>query len=457
MNSLDKIAVELEGVVLGSLLQDAANIDRWKLQDGDFAEPLHAEMFQAITAAYRDGKPLNALTLGALMTAQPAIGDCTVPEYVRKIFAGSVANASYGDHIALKEIGNRRRLASVGEQLTWSANAPGQSIDDAAGEAIRQLDSVLSIQRSKKTKTTIGQANREMLESLERDNGTSRLPTGLRSVDDVLGGWHRGQFAIIAGRPGMGKSMVALSLALRSASKSCGSMLFSLEMTNQEIASRALSDLSFAQSDPIPYRRAATGSMTAEQKARWAETAARYETMPLVIDDQRALTISEIASRARAQAAEFERDGGSLDVVYVDHLGLVRPSDRYRGSKVQEVGEISDGLATLAKDLDVAVVALSQLNRGTEGRDNKRPTLADLRNSGDLEQDAHVVAFCYRESYYLERMKCDAGSQEELERQSRLDMCRNTIELLIAKNRNGPTETIMMFCEPACNAVRDLK
>jgi replicative DNA helicase len=134
----------------------------------------------------------------------------------------------------------------------------------------------------------------------------------------------------------------------------------------------------------------------------------------------------------------------------------VKPSGRYAGNKVQEVGEISDGLCSLAKEQDVAVLALHQLNRGTEGRENKRPTLADLRNSGDLEQDADVVCFAYRESYYLERMKYDAGSQNELQREAALEGCRNTLELLIAKNRNGPTTTVTLYCDMACNVVRDL-
>jgi replicative DNA helicase len=152
----------------------------------------------------------------------------------------------------------------------------------------------------------------------------------------------------------------------------------------------------------------------------------------------------------------MERAGQSLDLVVVDHLGLIRPSGRYAGNKVQEVGEVSDALATLAKDQNVAVLALHQLNRGTEGRENKRPTLADLRNSGDLEQDADLVCFAYRQSYYLERMKCDPGSQAELQRQTELEACRNTLDILIAKNRNGPTDTVTLFCDMASNVIRDL-
>ena len=214
--------------------------------------------------------------------------------------------------------------------------------------------------------------------------------------------------------------------------------------------------LSWSAERRIAYADAMAGRLSDMDLHLWAQTAIAYKALPLTIDDQRGLTMAEIAARTRAEAQRMERAGKRLGLVVVDHLGLVKPSGRYAGNKVNEVGEISDGLATLAKDQDVAVLALHQLNRGTEGRENKRPTLADLRNSGDLEQDADVVCFAYRESYYLERMKHDPGSQNEVQREASLEACRNTLELLIAKNRNGPTTTVTLFCDMACNVVRNL-
>ena len=184
--------------------------------------------------------------------------------------------------------------------------------------------------------------------------------------------------------------------------------------------------------------------------------AARWSQLPLTIDDQRGLTMAEIAARTRAEGQRFEGAGKRLGLVIVDHLGLIKPSGRYAGNKVQEVAEVSDALATLAKAQDVAVLALHQLNRATEARDNKRPTLADLRNSGDLEQDADVVCFAYREAYYLERQKGADGSAQGSQRQLDLDACRNTLEILIAKNRNGPTSAVSLYCDMASNVVRDL-
>jgi len=253
----------------------------------------------------------------------------------------------------------------------------------------------------------------------------------------------------------MGKSTVISSAMLRTAKAGHGVLMFSLEMSTSSLASRCLSDLSWSSSRSIPYADAMSGRMSERDADVWGGVAARFATLPLVIDDQRGLTMAEIAARTRAEAQRMERNGTRLGLVVVDHLGLVKPSGRYAGNKVQEVGEVSDALATLAKDQDVAVVALHQLNRGTEGRENKRPTLADLRNSGDLEQDADLVCFAYREAYYLERMKCDPGSTAEMDRETRLRDCQNVLELLIAKNRNGPTQTVPLFCDMACNVIRD--
>jgi replicative DNA helicase len=456
--NLEQASVELEGIVLGWLLQSPSYLDTWQLTADDFSEPLHADMFEAIRQAYAGGTPHTVLTLAAQLEASdPITKDCTVPEYVRRIYSGAITNGTQAEHIALKEIANRRRLSTVGESMIWAAKQHDITIEAVAGDAITQLDQVLTIARGKRSRRTIGEAMEAAIETLSGDASDRRIPTGLATLDRMLGGWHRGQFVILAGRPGMGKSMISASTALRTSSKGAGVMMFSLEMSSEEIAMRSLSDLTYTRDTPIPYQRGMSADLTENEVRRWMKAKADYQALPFVIDDKRGLSIAEIASRAREQAALFERSGQRLDLLVVDHLGLVRPSNRYSGNKVAEIGEISDGMATLAKDLDCAVMALSQLNRQVEQRENKRPTLGDLRNSGDLEQDANVVAFAYRPAYYLERMRCDAGTQEEIERQTNLEACRNSVELMIAKNRNGPTDVITLFCDPSCNAVRDLR
>jgi replicative DNA helicase len=454
METIEKQSFEVEQTVIGMILQDSSRLDVWGIASEDFAEPLHAELFEAIQDAHRSGKPHNPVTLCAFMQGAPAIrDDLTVPEYIRGVFSASFRNAVPDMHTMLKDFANRRRVNAIGQQLIWAASETRQSLASAIADGISQLDTARVVGGEKKTKAEFGAAMAKALDDIANDNGTNRLPIGVASLDQALGGWYRGQFVILAGRPGMGKSMLAQSLVLKSAQKSAGVMMFSLEMTIDELAKRGMSDLSYTADDPIPYRNASRG-MDERHFDRWSRAAAEYARLPLVIDDKRGLTISEISARARAQKNEWECVGGSLDIVVVDHLGLIRPSDRYKSNKVAEVGEISDGLATMAKELDVCVIALSQLNRGTEGRENKRPSLADLRNSGDLEQDAHVVVFAYREAYYLERLKFDDGSQQEMDRRVMLDAKRNSIEFLISKNRNGPTETVNLFCDPSCNVIR---
>ena len=454
METVEQQAIEVEQTVIGMLIQDSSRLEIWRLSSEDFAEPLHAELFEAIQAAHNAGTPHNIVSICALMTGAPPITDgLTVPEYIRGIFTASFQNSLPGMHVMLKDFANRRRVTLIGQNLIWAAAETRQSLLEAISDGISQLDTARVVGGAKKTKIDFGQAMAKSLEAMTKDNGTSRLPIGIASLDQALGGWHRGQFVIIAGRPGMGKSMIAQSLMLRSAQRAAGVMMFSLEMTIDELAKRGMADLSYTPEDPIPYQNASSG-MADRHFESWSRAAAEYARLPLIIDDQRGLTISEIFARARAQKNEWEAVGGSLDIVVVDHLGLIKPSDRYKSNKVAEVGEVSDGLATMAKELDVCVVALSQLNRGTEGRENKRPSLADLRNSGDLEQDAHVVVFAYREAYYLERMQYDAGTQQEIDRQIRLEHCRNRVEFLISKNRNGPTDMVPLFCDPSCNVIR---
>jgi replicative DNA helicase len=188
---------------------------------------------------------------------------------------------------------------------------------------------------------------------------------------------------------------------------------------------------------------------------RLREAAARFKKLPIKIDDQAQLTVSEIGVRARRYAAELERVGKRLDLVIVDHLGIAKPSTRYAGNKTNETGEISGALAALAKQLNCHVIAACQLNRDVEGRDVKRPQLSDLRNSGDIEQDGHIVTFLYRPAYYLERAKHD-DPDKEAARIASLAVLENNLEFIVAKNRNGPIGTVECFVDIANNAVRNL-
>lgn len=450
--------IDLEQAILGAVLFRNSTLDRLgNLAPDDFYEPLHQQLFAAMQEQWRTLKAVNIASLRALTVQVPEITDrLSTAQYLQRLV--EIGDSSNIEALAelQRDVSSRRKLVQVAVQMDAAARDPGCNATETANLAVSAVDDILAAARIKRTWKTAGEAFRNVLDNLQRDTSADRIATGFRSLDVVTGGWKRKEFAILAGRPSMGKSTVALSSLVRTAQSGVGVVLFSLEMSEEALSMRCLSDLAWSRDIVVPYADVMAQRLTPQQEERLGVVTAHYEMLPLIVDDQRGLTVAEIAARARAYGQKMERDGQRLGLVVVDHLGLIKPSGRYAGNKVQEVGEVSDALATLAKDQNVAVLALHQLNRGTEGRENKRPTLADLRNSGDLEQDADLVCFAYRQSYYLERAKCDPGSQQEVQRLTELDACRNTLDILIAKNRNGPTESVTLFCDMASNVVRDL-
>lgn len=283
---------------------------------------------------------------------------------------------------------------------------------------------------------------------------------GSHALANVIGGWRRGRFYVLAARPGMGKTTAALSWLLRTAKQGHGVMLFSLEMGRDELVEIALCDMVYDRRNRIEYRDISSSAVMRDGFTQRFEAvsmaAERLAGMPFMISDRAGLTIAEIRSQAQQYAQRLAADGRRLDVICIDHLNLIRASDRYSGSKTAETEEISMALKQLAKDLQCAVLCLCQLNRAVEGRDEKRPSLSDLRWSGAIEQDADVVMFVYRESYYLERAKHD-DLAEENDRLSRLGQVRNRLELLFGKHRGGPCPALEFYCDMGCGAVRDME
>ena len=453
-------SIEAEQALLGAILLDNTVLERIAgiVSAEDFSESIHAHVFAAAQRMHSDSELVSPITLRPHVEGL-TIDDKPVWQYLGRVAAGAptIANATaYAETV--RDQATRRKLFVLGEDLMAVAGNPGMTTGHIASEAVTALDYVLGLARAKSRKPVpLGEAMSDLLDQVLNDDGSSRITTGLRDLDKALcGGWRRKQYAILAGRPSMGKTTVATSAMLRTAKAGHGVLMLSLEMPTEEVTARAMTDLAYSSTRKIAYNEFRAGKLTDGDMAQMGQAGATFRKLPLVIDDQRGLTIAEIGARIRSQAQRFEKAGIKLGLVVIDHLGFIRASDRYRGNRVHEVTEISSGLGQIAKEQDIALLVLCQLNRGTESRENKRPTLADLRDSGSLEQDADVVIFTFRESYYLERMRCDAGSQAELQRQTELDACRNTLELLISKNRNGPTTTVTLYCDMGSNALRDL-
>jgi len=252
----------------------------------------------------------------------------------------------------------------------------------------------------------------------------------------------------------MGKTAVGVSIAKAVAQAGIPSLFFSLEMGAPSLAFRVLADLCFEHHNPLEYFKIAKGELSTEQAQRVVDAQRQLRSLPLDIDQQDGLTISQIAARARKRNLQLARKGQRLGAIFVDHLHLVRPSSRYSGNRVGEITEISGSLKSLAKELDVAVIALAQLNRTVETRDVKRPTLADLRDSGSIEQDADTIVFLFRESYYL-RDPISNNQAEEDKRIGRLMQVEHDLEANIAKQRSGPVGTVRLFCNIGANAIRN--
>tara|TARA_B100001996_G_scaffold50080_1_gene35870 strand:- start:3331 stop:4215 length:885 start_codon:yes stop_codon:yes gene_type:complete len=286
----------------------------------------------------------------------------------------------------------------------------------------------------------------------KNDEGIVGVPTGLTDIDDRLGGLHKSDLLIIAGRPSMGKTALATNIAFNAAKKiqddgrKSSIAFFSLEMSSEQLSTRILAEQSRIKSNDI--RR---GKISEEQFDKFIETSKNVSELPLYIDETPAISIAALSNRAR----RIKRLYG-LDMVVVDYIQLMRASN-FKEGRVQEISEITQGLKALAKELSVPVLALSQLSRAVEQRDLKKPQLSDLRESGSIEQDADVVMFVYREAYYLEKQEPRPATVEHAEWQAKMNEVSNLAEIIIGKQRHGPTGNIMLEFEAMFTKFKDIQ
>ena len=285
----------------------------------------------------------------------------------------------------------------------------------------------------------------------KNDQGIVGVPSGLTDLDDRLGGLHKQDLIIIAGRPSMGKTALATNIAFNASlnikknNLKTSVAFFSLEMSSEQLSTRILAEQSRIKSNDI--RR---GKINQDDFERFIESSKNLEMLPLHIDDTPAITISALSNRAR----RLKRKEG-LDLIVIDYIQLMKSSGYRNEGRVLEIAEITQGLKALAKELDVPVLALSQLSRQVEQREDKKPQLSDLRESGSIEQDADVVMFVFREQYYLEKQEPKLGTAEHVEWQEKMDQIHNQAEIIIGKQRHGPTGVIKLEFESAFTKFKD--
>ncbi|MET4487277.1 DnaB-like helicase C-terminal domain-containing protein [Bradyrhizobium sp. LA7.1] len=459
-------SVELEQELLGSILINSQSLDiiSREVSADDFSESLHAQLFETfISIRDANGVITPSLVIAAMGRDAGAslVEGTTLSQYVARLAANAaIISAVQAYARQIREFSNRRKILTLAGSMSIDIEA-NQSAAGIAAAGIEALDEIAAQSTAGATaQVSLREANEKSLVrmqfGMQNPGHLAGLSWGLDSLDNKTGGLKRGELFILAGRPSMGKTALAICIARNVASGGDPVFLSSLEMGEVSVSDRSLADAAYERGQPIPYYAIANGTLVNREAERVIEAARAQRDWPLKIDPAPGLTVSQIAGRARRYSQTLARQGKRLGLLVVDHMHIVTPSNRYSGARVNEVGEISAALKALAKELDVPVLALAQLSRALESREDKRPTMADLRDSGSIEQDADAIIFVYRESYYLER-ETATTAEKEAARIDRLIDVKDQLEAIIAKQRNGPTGTVHLFCDIGCNAIRDLE
>jgi len=450
--------IEAEQAVIGSILVTNEIFDEISviISNINFFDPMHQKIFNSIESLIYKGMLANPITLKNYFEDEK--DDLNIPEYLVKItkFSTSARQAIEYSKI-IYDMFVRRELIKISEQTIDTAklndlDTNGQNIIENSERLLFDLAEKGSFNSSlvkfdDAMKQTIEMASA----AYKNEGGIVGVPTGLRDLDDKLGGLHQSDLIIIAGRPSMGKTSLATNIAFHAANniqdsgRKSSVAFFSLEMSSEQLSTRILSEQAQISSNDI--RR---GRISNEQFDQFLETSKNIAELPLFIDETPAISIAAMSNRAR----RIKRLYG-LDLVVVDYIQLMRGAFNNKDGRVQEISQITQGLKAIAKELGVPVVALSQLSRQVEQRDDHKPQLADLRESGSIEQDADVVMFVYRESYYLMRKKPREATVEHAEWQAKMNEVAHLAEIIIGKQRHGPIGNISLEFEERFTKFKD--
>ncbi|MBD1109118.1 replicative DNA helicase [Pelagibacterales bacterium SAG-MED50] len=450
--------IEAEQAIIGSILVSNDIFDEIStiISSINFYDPMHQKIFEAIESLIYKGMLANPITLKNYFEDEK--DDLNVPEYLVKItkFSTSVRQAVEYSKI-IYDMFVRRELIKISEQTIDSAklnelDTNGQTIIENSERLLFDLAEKGSFNSSlvkfdEAMKQTIEMASA----AYKNEEGIVGVPTGLRDLDDKLGGLHQSDLIIIAGRPSMGKTSLATNIAFNAAQKLQDSgkkssiAFFSLEMSSEQLSTRIISEQARISSNDI--RR---GKISDEQFDKFLETSKNIAELPLYIDETPAISIAAMSNRARRIKRLF-----GLDMIVVDYIQLMRGTTFNKDGRVQEISQITQGLKAIAKELGVPVVALSQLSRQVEQRDDHKPQLSDLRESGSIEQDADVVMFVYREGYYLQRKEPREATVEHAEWQAKMNEVAHLAQIIIGKQRHGPIGNVTLEFEERFTKFKD--
>ena len=452
--------IEAEQALIGSILVNNDIIDEISniVDHKNFYDPLHSKIYNLIENLHNKGMIANPITLKNSFENDAALSEIGGTEYLVKLtrFSSSVKQSiDYAKIVHEKFV--KRELVQISETL--SDEAVDETIDKTGENIIQDTEKSLFDlaergtfhQSFLKFNQALDQTIEMATNAMKSDHGIVGVPTGLNDLDERLGGLHRSDLVIIAGRPSMGKTALATNIGYYAAkkilddNKKSSIAFFSLEMSSEQLSTRILSEQSRIKSNDI--RR---GKVTEEEFNRLIETSRNIHDLPLYIDETPAIAISTLSNRARRIKRLF-----GLDLIIVDYIQLMTTSSKRYDGRVQEISEITQGLKALAKELSVPVLALSQLSRAVEQRDDRKPQLSDLRDSGSIEQDADVVMFVFREEYYLERKEPKLGTIEHGEWQAKMNEIIGSADIIIGKQRHGPTGNIKVEFEGIYTKFKD--
>jgi len=451
--------IEAEQSVIGSILLSNEIFDEINMiiVSKNFYDPMHQKIFGAIEKLIYSGMLANPITLKNHFENEK--DELNVPEYLVKVTKFSTSSRQAIEYSKLiYDLFVKRELIKISENIIDTAKL--NDLDNDGQKIIENFEkSLFDLAEKGSFSSSLIKFDEAMRQTIEmassaykNDEGIVGVPTGLTDLDDRLGGLHKSDLIIIAGRPSMGKTALATNIAFNAAKKfqdegkKTSIAFFSLEMSSEQLSTRILAEQSRIKSNDI--RR---GRISEEQFDKFIETSKDISELPLYIDETPAISIAALSNRAR----RIKRLYG-LDMVVIDYIQLMRASN-FKDGRVQEISEITQGLKALAKELSVPVVALSQLSRAVEARDDKKPQLADLRESGSIEQDADVVMFVYREAYYLERKEPRPATVEHAEWQAKMNEVSSLAEIIIGKQRHGPTGNIMLEFEAMFTKFKDIQ
>ena len=454
--------LEAEQALLGAILVNNEALDRVSgfLTPAHFFDPLHGRIFETLATLIHAGKTATPVTVKTFFeNSEPIDANTSVPQYLGRLAANAttVINASeYGRTVY--DLATRRSLIVIGEDMVNTAydsavdHQPKAQIEDAEGRLYSLAEQNKYGQGFETFGAALVTAITMASSAYQRSGHLSGASTGLSDLDHKLGGLQRSDLIILAGRPSMGKTALATNIAYnvarayRGEKQPDGTMktedggivgFFSLEMSSEQLATRILAEQAGISSEKI--RR---GMIDEIEFRKLSEVAQEMSRIPLYIDQTGGITVAQLSARAR----KLKRQHG-LDLLVVDYLQLLSGSKSRSENRVQEITEITTGLKALAKELAVPIIALSQLSRQVEQREDKRPQLSDLRESGSIEQDADVVMFVFREEYYVERTKPAEGTPEFSDWMTKMSLVSGRAEVIIGKQRHGPVGTVELSFE----------